>query len=146
MTKNSISTFSRYLYLNFYGILLFIISIICLILSIFTYNNGNVYIAVPFVLIFFICLKGSFSILASWEDKKRKYAILMTRNEKDFRPDTFSEYMEAPCGRLLTKIVLKDLNRIDSYDELKIYKKTLCSLCKKSYKKTKITIHYRRFE
>ena len=146
MTKKTISTLSRYLYLNFYGILLLIATVVFLILSIYSYNNCSIYIVIPLVILFFICLKGGLTIISSWEDKKRKYAILMKRNEVEFRPDTFSEYMEAPCGRLLTKIVLKDLNRINSYKELKIYRKSICSLIKKGYKPTKITIYKRRFE
>ena len=36
-----------------------------------------------------------------------------------FRADTFAEYMKAPCGRLLTILVLKDLGYIKYYGELR---------------------------
>ena len=47
----------------------------------------------------------------------------MERNAKVFRPDTFSEYMTAPCGRLLVKIVLDDLDSPDKYKLLKMQRK-----------------------
>lgn len=71
----------------------------------------------------FLCLKNGIGILSGWNDKKRKYNILMERNSTEFRPDSFSEYMQAPCGRLLVKIVLEDLDRKESYRSLKALKK-----------------------
>lgn len=70
-----------------------------------------------------LCLKGGISILASWPDKKRKYQILMERNAGGFRPDTFTEFMQAPCGRLLSRIVLKDLGIAHRYSELRHLRK-----------------------
>ncbi len=66
-----------------------------------------------------VCLRGGISILASWPDKKRKYNVLMTRNAAGLRPDTFTEFMSAPCGRLLVRIVLADLGMPGSYAQLK---------------------------
>ena len=78
---------------------------------------------VPQIIIILIFLKGAYSIFSTWDDKKRKYVVLMERNAKNFRPDTFSEYMSAPCGRLLTKIVLADLAQSDKYKLLKMQRK-----------------------
>lgn len=50
--------------------------------------------------------------------------MLMERNSDATRPDTFSDYMQAPCGRLLAKIVLKDLGREEEYLQLKKLQKT----------------------
>lgn len=65
----------------------------------------------------------------------------MQRNENTFRPDTFTEYMQAPCGRLLVKIVLKDLNQTDKYKILKKLKQPLIKTLKKSCKKQKTVIY-----
>ena len=43
----------------------------------------------------------------------------MEKNKDAIRSDSFSDYMEAPCGRLLTKLVLKDLGKENEYPALK---------------------------
>lgn len=112
---NGISTIKRFLYLNIYAFLLLFVGggllitpswRVHLILYIFQVIGGC------------CCLKGAFSILSTWDDKKRKYAILMQRNAKAFRKDTFKEFMQAPCGRLLVKIVLQDMNMPEQYNNL----------------------------
>ena len=111
------------------------------------------WLIIPHVITILILFKGSYSIISTWDDKKRKYIVLMERNAKEFRPDTFSEYMKAPCGRLLTKIVLSDLCQSDKYVVLKKYRKPFIKELKENckvkevkvytledYKKTKIII------
>lgn len=46
----------------------------------------------------------------------------MGKNQSQFRPDSFEMFMKAPCGRLLTKVVLKDLGMSHKYKELLVYK------------------------
>lgn len=78
----------------------------------------SLWILFPQSLISLVCLQSSCRIFTSWEDKKRKYNILITRNADAIRLDTFTEYMQAPCGRLLVKIVLKDLGKDECYNQL----------------------------
>lgn len=99
------------------------------------------WLLIPQIGIVVICLKGTYSIFSSWEDKKRKYHILIERNSKEFREDTFSEYMEAPCGRLLTKTVLKDLNQSDKYKILKINQKSYFAQLEKTCRRTKVKVY-----
>lgn len=58
-------------------------------------------------------------ILRQFPRKKREYQLLIERNDDTLRPDTFWLYADAPCGRLLMWLVLKDLgyNR-DIYNEI----------------------------
>lgn len=78
----------------------------------------------------------SLSIFNTWEAKKRRYKKLIDANKDSFKLDSFEEYMKAPCGRLLVKLVLKDLHEMEQYNKLKIYKiswiKTLKNNCKSS--------------
>ena len=69
-------------------------------------------------------------LFSAWQDKKIKYKILMERNKNEFHPETFKIFMQAPCGVLLTKVVLKDLNLKERYSEVKIYKKSFFGLIK----------------
>lgn len=72
-----------------------------------------------------VALRGGLLILSSWSDKKRKYAVLMQRNSPTLRPDTFGDFMQAPCGRLLARIVLRDLGCPERYAELRRLRKPL---------------------
>ena len=67
----------------------------------------------------------------------------MGKNKKEFRPETFKVFMQAPCGRLLTKSVLKDLGIRQKYKELLAYKKPLKLSIKEgcSKQETKIYIN-----
>lgn len=54
----------------------------------------------------------------------------MKKNRDKFKPDSFKIFMQAPCGRLLTKAVLTDLGVKEKYKELVIYKEPLSSVMK----------------
>ena len=78
-------------------------------------------------------------MFSAWQDKKIKYKIIyfqrykschLERNKNEFHPETFKIFMQAPCGVLLTKVVLKDLNLKERYSEVKIYKKSFFGLIK----------------
>lgn len=103
----------------------------------------NIYFALPALLIATFCLRGGFGILRSWKDKKRKYDVLIARNSETFRPETFTEFMQAPCGRLLSVIVLRDLKIPEKYAELKVLRKPLLQRIKIAFTKrsNKTIIH-----
>ncbi|MBR4115250.1 MAG: hypothetical protein IKK40_04495 [Bacteroidales bacterium] len=65
----------------------------------------------------------------------------MQRNSVEFRSDTFNEYMQAPCGRLLSKIVLHDLNQYEKYADLKRLRKPFGQLLREGCTPTKTTIY-----
>ncbi|MDE6297688.1 MAG: hypothetical protein K2L89_07545, partial [Muribaculaceae bacterium] len=48
-------------------------------------------------------------IMMQFPRKRREYKLLMERNYDSLRPDSFWCYADAPCGRLLMWLVLKDL-------------------------------------
>ena len=103
-----ISILSRFLYLNTYAFLLAFGGggIACI-----PFGGFSRWLILPQVLGVIACWTGAYRIFRSWYDKKRKYNLLMTRNREGIRPDTFKEFMQAPCGRLLVRIVLKDLHQ-----------------------------------
>ena len=139
--KKSFS-FGRYLYLNFWGLLLISISLAFSVTLFFV--NYSYFLPLPIIIIL-ICLYGGCNILKTWDDKKRKYSILISKNEKCFNPESFKEYMQAPCGRLLVKIVLKDLNESEQYKSLKKYRVSFLSQIKQIRKgcvRTKTVIKY----
>ena len=69
----------------------------------------------------------------------------MTKNEKCFNPESFKEYMQAPCGRRLVKTVLKDLNQSEQYKALSKYRVPFLSQIKQIRKgciRSKTVIRY----
>ena len=137
--KHSISTFPRFLYLNSYAFLLLAMGVGIAIVP--CYRMGGWWFVVPQAIVALTCLKGAWRILHSWGDKKRKYHVLMERNTPTLRPETFREYMQAPCGRLLTKTVLSDLGKREAYRELKALEEPLPRRLRKACKPQKTTIY-----
>jgi hypothetical protein len=120
--KSPIATFKRYLFLNMYAILILLLGIGVMLVPLWRFS---ILLLVLQIIIMLFCLKASFAILSSWSHKKREYDILIKRNQDEFRPDTFKEHMKAPCGILLSKIVLDDLGCPSRYEELKRFKEPL---------------------
>lgn len=60
----------------------------------------------------------SVKLFSTWEYKKKEIDILIKRNQNEFRPDTFGVFMQAPCGRLIVRQVLQDLNMKNEYKSL----------------------------
>lgn len=87
-------------------------------------------------------LSKSVHIFKSWPDKKRKYHVLMTRNSDTLHPDTFKDYMQAPCGRLLVHVVLADLGMSGRYRDLRALRQPLWTTLKSNCK-TQKTVVYR---
>lgn len=134
-----LSTVPRFLYLNTYAFLL-----LCLgtgIGFIPVYRLSGWWLA-PQVILCLICLKVGLGILKGWPDKKRKYNVLMERNREELRPETFTEFMQAPCGRLLVKVVLHDLGREAEYPRLKALVPPLSELCKEGCKRQKTNVTF----
>jgi hypothetical protein len=67
------------------------------------------------VLIAIYLFSVSIQMLGTWDEKKRKIELLISRNSKKLRHDTFSVYVQAPCGRLITKYVLMELHKSHEY-------------------------------
>jgi len=122
MIEKGISSFPRFMYLNTYAYLLFFLGVGILFIPLWRISW---WVWAILLIPSGICLKGCNSIMSGWPDKKRKYHILMQRNSDGFRPDTFKEMMEAPCGRLLVRLVLKDLGIPEKYKELQLYRPSL---------------------
>ena len=116
MNEPGINTPARFIYLNSYAFLLVFLGVGIALISL---HFNSWWVKAPILLAGAYCLKGSIKIFHSWTDKKRNYHILIQRNTNEFRPDTFKEYMGAPCGRLLVRLVLKDLNIPQKYKDLK---------------------------
>lgn len=122
MKTQRIDTFQRFLFLNFYAFLLLIIGIGIGVIPLY---KLNLWLTLPQISTVVFFLISSVRIFSTWKHKKRDYSILMRKNEKGIRPSSFSDYMQAPCGRLLTILVLHDLGQMSMYRNLRSLKKPL---------------------
>lgn len=110
----------------------------CVFIPLYRYSSWWLLLQIPVTIIF---LRGAFKIFLSWEDKKRKYNLLIQRNTNAIRHDTFGEFMQAPCGRLLVKLVLKDLNLSTEYLQLQHLRKPLYKTIKENCQPQRHTIY-----
>lgn len=115
-TRHPIATPWRYVYLNFWAWVLIAGAVAAACVPTWRWSWAVVVVQVVAII---IALKGAIGILQSWDGKKRKYTLLMERNAQEWRPDTFNEFMMAPCGRLLVKTVLADMGQLHRYRELR---------------------------
>lgn len=113
----------RYIYINIYAFLLLILG--GGIIFILIWFDLNWWIVTLLGIAAAMCLYGGINILLSWESKMREYHILMERNGTKFNAEAFRPFMQAPCGRQLTKVVLKDLGKQERYGELLKMRTTL---------------------
>lgn len=108
--------FLRFLYLNTYGFVLAILGLI--LFSIPTLQLSVLLFVVKCLIVLFLEYKGIF-IFSQWEEKKKHYQQLMSINQKRIKGESFESFIRTPCGRLLTKAVLRDLGKTEYYPVLK---------------------------
>lgn len=108
----------RFLYLNFYAVLLLLLGAAVAAVPLYRITALFLFIQIPTAL---LCIHESVRIFSVWKDKKRRYEKLLERNKAEWEAHSFRPYMISPCGRLLVKAVLSDLNRKDEYRNLKQY-------------------------
>jgi hypothetical protein len=112
----------RFLRLNVYSFLIVLAGILALAAPFYRISRWTLVVqAIAAVKLFTIAGK----MFLAWEDKKIKMEILRKKNLDEFRPDTFGVFMQAPCGRLIARQVLRDLHKRDEYKSLLKLRKPL---------------------
>jgi len=106
---------SRFLYLNIYSFLIVCAGILTLALPFYLVTKWTLVIQVIIAIKLFTI---SGKLFSTWEYKKREIDLLVNRNKNEFRPDTFEVFMQAPCGRLVVREALRDLNKQEKYKSL----------------------------
>lgn len=128
----------KFIYLNTYSFLLLFCGIISILVPLYKISKV---LFIPQVIVFFIFFYYSVKLFSTYKDKLIKCDILLKKNKDEFRPETFKIFMQAPCGRLVTKSVLQDLNQKDKYKDLLIYKEPFFVSVKNNFKPTKTSIY-----
>ena len=113
---SNISTVRRFIYLNSYAYILLIAGVGIAFIPLYSVHWTLVIVQAIFIL---TAIKKAIRIFQRWEEKKRSYRVLIERNENEIHLNSFKSYMQAPCGRLLVKVVLNDLGKLQQYKILK---------------------------
>ena len=79
-------------------------------------------------------------LFSTWDVKKREIDLLVKRNKNEFRPDTFEVFMQAPCGRLVVREALRELNTQGEYKTLLKLQKPLLERLKNNCTPSKTVI------
>lgn len=140
MDRYTVSTFGRFMYLNMYAFLLLFVGIGILFIPMDGISEYMIYIQ---VVVFLFILNSSIRIFRSWKVKKRRYFKLVERNSESFDPKSFEVFMQAPCGRLLVRIVLKDLGMAGKYRMLKQYQRPLWKVIMDNMSNRKVVTYIR---
>jgi hypothetical protein len=128
----------RFLYLNIYSFLIICAGILLLIVPFYKINRWTLVVQAIIAIKLFMIAGRLFS---TWEDKNRKTSVLIKRNQDEFRPDTFSVFMQAPCGRLIVHQVLWDLHKQDEYKKLLKLQKPLLERLRNNCKPVKTVVY-----
>ena len=107
--------FLRFLYLNIYTFLIVCAGILILVIPFYIISKWII-IAQIIIAIKLFMISGR--LFSTWDSKKREMTILIKRNQVEFRPETFEMFMQAPCGRLVVRQVLRDLNKREEYKNI----------------------------
>jgi len=104
--------FPRFLYVNVYAFALLGLGALVFIMptGVFLEVVKILFAAVPAFL--------GVALLSQWKAKSRRMRILVARNRKVFRPDTFREMSRTLCGRLMVDLVLRDLRKTENHGRL----------------------------
>jgi len=127
----------RFLYLNIYSFLIVCAGILTLILPLYLITKWTLVVQ-GIIAIKLFSISGR--LFSTWDAKKREIDLLVKRNKNEFRPDTFEVYMQAPCGRLVVRETLKDLNMQGEYKTLLKLQKPLLERLKNNCTPSKTVI------
>jgi len=119
----------RFLYLNIYSFVLVFSGALALLIPLYLISKWFWILQGIAALVLFA---QGIKMFYTWDDKRIKWEVLLNRNREEFRPDTFEQFIQAPCGRLLAKSVLAELGKSNEYKNLLKMKKPLLTSCKEN--------------
>jgi hypothetical protein len=128
--------------LNIYSFLLFGLGIAILLIP------RDIFILIFKYLVVLWCIAGSCAILSKYNVKTRQLSILVKRNNKEIRPDTFKIYLKTPCGQLLVNMALDNLRKTENYKKLSIteWNRIKRIVYRKTSRKSKNYNHFQKEE
>lgn len=62
---------------------------------------------------------GGLGVHSTYREKCRMFSVLLRRNRKGMRMESFKDYMSVPCHRMVVRMVLKRIGEGASYSTVK---------------------------
>ncbi|WP_246846309.1 hypothetical protein [Leptospira biflexa] len=81
--------------------------------------NISFYFKIPVYLCSLYIMSISINLASAYKSKVRSIYLLIRKNRNKIKLTSFKEYMQAPCGRQIVKIVLSKTNKKEYYKLLK---------------------------
>ncbi|MDF3820742.1 hypothetical protein P3G55_12565 [Leptospira sp. 96542] len=99
-----------------------IILFLCSVLSFLTLFilKVSIFLAIPFIFVSILTFSIAIHLISAYKGKIRSINLLFKKNRVSFKPISFADYMQAPCGRQVVKIVLSHLGKQENYKILKM--------------------------
>ena len=105
--------------MNAYAYLLLLSTLTTAMVSYFSFEKGHHYVICFFFGISaFVLLTQTFRNFVNYYHRKRIFTVLLRRNRNDFHFKSFEDYVDAPCHRMVIRLVLLELNQKDKYKEI----------------------------
>ena len=131
----------RFLYLNLYAFVLVGAGILTLTAPFYWISRWALVLQVIAAINLFV-LAGK--LFATWGEKKRAVRMLVRKNRFKFRPESFEAFLQAPCGKLVVRLALKDLDRQGDYTALLKLQKPLLERWRHNCTPVKTTVYINR--
>jgi len=104
--------FFRFLYLNIYAFALVVLGVLVFFIP------TDIFVKVVKFLFAASFVFSGIGLFVRWKAKIRRMGILVARNRKTFRRDSFKEIRTTLCGLLMVHLVLRDLRKTENYISL----------------------------
>ena len=111
----TIREFTDWTVLNAYAILLDAVALGAGLLSISLLWNGHPILAGLAVMVAAFSGCSAIELHGSYFYKRKLFRILIRKNRNRLQPETFDGRFDAPCHRLLVRLVLHRIGRADAY-------------------------------
>lgn len=103
--------------INIYAILLDVLGCATLAIAILLLRTWLVATAFLCVISAFV-FYGGIGVHSTYSEKCRIYNILVKRNSKGIKPESFKEFLSVPCHRMVVRMVLAQLHQAAMYKEI----------------------------
>ena len=110
--------FKFWIVINVYALLLDVLSVIIFCASFKMYSKGFVFCLLLATMGTFL-LYGAIGIHGTYSEKSRIYSILLRKNHRHYRRESFKDFVSVPCHRVLVRMVLRRLRRSEEYAVIK---------------------------
>ena len=103
---------------NVYALLLDVMALMAFGAAYLLFQTGLAFSLIALIVGVFL-LYGAIGIHGTYPEKCRLYSLLLRKNARLFRMESFKDFMGVPCHRVLVRMLLCKLGRESEYSKIK---------------------------